>query len=171
MLKDGRLHKEDWKYYLEEKAEWINSQNLKDTAKILELSSEIDKLKEENVALRMVIEELKKWEKKEEKKSEWVSDKEWYIKFSKLLSKDLYDHAKYFYERFVEWEKFVEWKVWYQTEKKKKETGNDQIKEDDVREEVYWWYKFHKDDVDKAEMEFMEDLIREIKEKWLELPF
>jgi hypothetical protein len=105
------------------------------------------------------------------KKSEWEWNRDGYIKFSNLLSKDLYDHAKYFYERFVEWEKFVEWKVWYQTEKKKKETDNNQLKEDDVREEVYWWYKFHKDEVDKAEMEFMEDLIRERKEKWLELPF
>lgn len=144
---------------VEEKKEEKKSES-KDANK--ELKEEVARLRKENKTLKEENDGLKK---------SVLWDKDGYIKFSKLLSKDLYDHAKYFYERFLEWERFVEWKVKYQTEIKKKKEDNDQIKEDDVREEVYWWYRFHKDDVDKAEMEFMKDLIKFRKDNWLELPF
>lgn len=162
MVKWRKLAKElEWK---EEKSEWINSQNLKDNAKILELSSEIEKLKEENAALRMVNEELKRGVG-----SEWEWDKAGYIKFSKLLSKDLYDHAKYFYERFVEWKSFVDGKAFWQMQYNNQQWKQDTIEM--VKPEVYARYNFKFDEIVKAEMEFMEALIKEKKEEWLELPF
>ena len=39
-------------YYVKEKSEQPNAQNFSDTAKILELTSEIDRLREENEALK-----------------------------------------------------------------------------------------------------------------------
>ena len=92
MLKDGRLSKRDGRYYLNEELEKPNSKNIADTAKILELSSEIDRLKEENRALKMINEKYKKSEPVE----------------------DLYYHLKFFYEKFMEWKKFVDGKAFGQ---------------------------------------------------------
>ena len=147
MLKDGRLSKRDGRYYLNEESEKLNSKNFADTAKILELSSEIDRLKEENRALKMINEKNKKSEPVE----------------------DLYYHLKFFYEKFMEWKKFVDGKAFGQMQ-----YNNQQWKQDTmemVSPEVYARYNFTYDEVEKSECEFTEDLIRDRQEKWLELPF
>lgn len=161
MLKDGRLSKRDGRYYLNEELEKPNSKNFADTAKILELSSELDRLKEENQALRMVNDELKN--------AEWGWDKEGYIKFSKLNSKDLYDHLKFFYEKYVTWKSFVDWKAFWQMQYNNQQWKQDTM--DMVSPEVYARYNFEYWEIEKAECEFVESLINDRQAKWLELPF
>ena len=149
MIERWEVYVEWGMYYLvkEENGEKLNSQNFSDAAKILELKWEIEKLKEENHALKVANKKL----------SEWVP------------GEDLYYHLKFFYERFLNWKRFVDGKVFGQSQ-----YNNQQWKQDTmemVQPEVYARYNFVYWDVEKSECEFVEQLINERVEKWMELPF
>ena len=141
----GEIVKEDGMYYVKEVG--VGPEDICNASTILELKEEIEKLKEENYALKVANKKL----------SEWVP------------SEDLYYHLKFFYERFLNWKRFVDGKVFGQSQ-----YNNQQWKQDTmemVQPEVYARYNFIYWDVGKSECEFVEQLINERVEKWMELPF
>ena len=82
---------------------------------------------------------------------------------------DLYYHLKFFYEKFQEWKKFVDWKAFGQSQYNNQQWIQDTMEM--VKPEVYSRYNFSYWDVEKSECEFVEQLINERIDSWLELPF
>ena len=82
---------------------------------------------------------------------------------------DLYYHLKFFYEKFMDWKKFVDGKAFGQAQYNNQQWVQDTTEM--VKPEVYARYNFSYWDVEKSECEFVEALINERIDNWLELPF
>ena len=148
MLKDGRLSKEDGRYYL---VEWVEREEKKSESKVMvEINdNELRKLKRMNEKLMDAYKKLSK-------------EKEVYMW--------MYDHLVFFYNKFHEWKKFVDGKVFWQAEYNKK-VNETQDTMETVRPWVYDRYDFEYGEVEQAECDAVEQIISQRNEELAELPF
>lgn len=148
MLKDGRLSKEDGRYYL---VEWVEKREEKksESKVMVEIDdSELRKLKRMNERLMDAYKKLSK-------------EKEVYMW--------MYDHLVFFYGKFKKYHKFVEWKVFWQAEHNKSMGTQDTM--ETVRPWVYDRYDFEYGEVEQAECDAVEKIISERAKEIEDLPF
>ena len=91
-----------------------------------------------------------------------------FAKMKKMADANLYWHLKIFYEKYMIWKELVESKVRYYAKQRGKS-------EDDIRDEIYWWYRYSEDEDMKSAIEFVwryiEQREKEIKKELDSIPF
>lgn len=141
MERRGEVYREDGGYYLNEERAETKVEQKS------ELEGLCNKLRQRNEMLEKRCKEL-----------------------TEAQGQDLYYHLKFFYEKFVEWKKFVDGKAFGQANHNNATRWTQDTMEM-VIPEVYARYNFSYWDVEKSECEFVEQLIKERLDSWLELPF
>ena len=161
MIKRWEVYKEWEMYYLvwewekvEEKSEPKESENKQSMD-----DKELKELKEKNEKLYASYKEVVR-------KYNHLTDE--YAKVKSMADANLYWHLKIFYEKYMIWKGLVESKVRYYAKQRGKS-------EEEIRDEIYWWYRYSEDEDMKSAIDFVWKYIdkreKEIKEENDAIPF
>ena len=165
MIERWEVYEEWGMFYLSEKAEnGIEKKEDKSEPKESENRQSMDdkelkELKEKNEKLYASYKEVVR-------KYNHLTDE--YAKVKSMADANLYWHLKIFYEKYMIWKWLVESKVRYYAKQRGKS-------EDDIRDEIYWWYRYSEDEDMKSAIDFVWKYIdkreKEIKEENDAIPF
>lgn len=160
-VRDGLVTK-DGKFYIV--ADWVDLWKKNKKSEWVEEVKEkaVEKDSTDGGIVSMDDNELKELKKKNEQLME--SYKDVVRKYNRLLDEynktkkdadaNLYWHLKIFYEKYMIWKDFVEKKLRYYAKQR-------WVEKDEIRDEIYWWYKYSENDDMRDAIEFVGKFIEE----------
>lgn len=165
MIERWEVYEEWGMFYLSEKAESgeekkeKKSESKESENKQTMDDKELKELKEKNEKLIASYKEVVR-------KYNHLTDE--YAKVKSMADANLYWHLKIFYEKYMIWKGLVESKVRYYAKQRGKS-------EEDIRNEIYWWYRYSEDEDMKSAIDFVWKYIKErdeeIEKEKNEIPF
>ena len=151
-MRRWEVYKEDWAYWLVTDGVAVVEKGVKEEQKSDAINVEMEELRRQNSLLKARLQDA----------IDEIS------RLKKESDLDLYNHVKFLYERYVNWRDFVHNKLRYYAKQR-------QVNEDEIRDEIYWWYRYSEWEDELAELDFIGELVegREAKKQKEidELPF